>query len=108
MKIYDDELDLYGPDGKILEESVPLDAISPLKNTAIQEMIYDIKRSTAVNLAGIEKGLKTAAMGGKSTFIPGRELDIPIVENADLIAEKIRRILRVNEDSFEIGIGYLQ
>ena len=46
----------------------------------------------------IEKGLKTAAMGGKATFIPGRELDIPIVENADLIAEKIRRILRVNED----------
>ena len=98
MKIYDDVIDLYGPDGKIIEESVPLESISPLKNSAIQEMIYDIKRSTAVNLAGIEKSLKTAAMGGKATYIPGRELDIPIVENADLIAEKIRRILRVNED----------
>ena len=98
MKIYDDVIDLYGPDGKIIEESVPLDSISPLKNSAIQEMIYDIKRSTAVNLAGIEKGLKTAAMGGKSTYIPGRELDIPIVENAELIADKIRRILRVDED----------
>ena len=69
MKIYDDNLDLYGPDGKILEESAPLESISPLKNSAIQEMIYDIKRSSAVNLAGIEKGLKTAAMGGKSTYI---------------------------------------
>ena len=44
MKIYDDVIDLYGPDGKIIEESVPLDSISPLKNSAIQEMIYDIKR----------------------------------------------------------------
>ena len=43
MKIYDDNLDLYGPDGKIIEESVPLESISPLKNSAIQQMIYDIK-----------------------------------------------------------------
>ncbi len=98
MKIYDDNLDLYGPDGKILEESVPLESISPLKNSAIQEMIYDIKRSCAVNLAGIEKGLKNAAMGGKATYIPGRELDLDIVENADVIADKIKKILRVNED----------
>ena len=98
MKIYDDILDLYGPDGKILEESVPLESISPLKNSAIQEMIYDIKRSCAVNLAGIENGLKNAAMGGKATYIPGRELDYEIVENADVIADKIKKILRVNED----------
>ena len=98
MQIYDDQLDLYGPNGKLLQGDVPLEAISPLKNSAIQEMIYDIKRSAAVNLAGIEKGLKTAAMGGKSVFIPGRELDLPIVENAELIGEKIKRILQVNED----------
>ena len=98
MKIYDDILDLYGPDGKILEESVALESISPLKNSAIQEMIYDIKRSCAVNLAGIENGLKNAAMGGKATYIPGRELDLDIVENADLIADKIRKILRVNDE----------
>ncbi|WP_368660215.1 hypothetical protein [Methanobrevibacter sp.] len=98
MKIYDDNLDLYGPDGKIIEESVPLESISPLKNSAIQQMIYDIKRSAAVNLAGIEKGLKTGAMGGKSTYVPGRELDLPIVENAELIATKMKKILQVNED----------
>ena len=98
MRIYDDELDLYGPNGKLLEGDIPLEAISPLKNSAIQNMIYDIKRSAAVNLAGIEKGLKTAAMGGKSVFIPGRELDLPIVENADMIGEKIRKILQVSED----------
>lgn len=98
MKIYNDNIDLYGPNGKLIEESVPIESISPLKNSAIREMIYDIKRSAAVNLAGIEKGLKGAAMGGKSTYIPGRELDLPIVENAEIIAEKVKKILKVNED----------
>lgn len=98
MKIYDDTLDLYGPDGKLIEESAPLESISPLKNSAIRRMIFDIKRSSAVNLAGIEKGLRTGAMGGKSVYIPGRELDLPIVENAELIAEKIKRIIQVEED----------
>ena len=37
-------------------------------------------------------------MGGKSVYIPGRELDLPIVENAELIAEKIKRIIQVEED----------
>ena len=31
-------------------------------------------------------------------YIPGRELDLPIVENAELIASKIKKILQVNED----------
>ncbi len=98
MKIYNDNIDLYGPNGKLIEESVPIESISPLKNSAIREMIYDIKRSAAVNLAGIEKGLKGAAMGGKSTYIPGRELDLPILENAEIIAQKVKKILKVNED----------
>ena len=82
MQIYNDKIDLYGQDGKLLKSEVSLDAISPLKNPAIAKMIFDIKRSCAVNLASIEKGLRTGAMGGKSVFIPGRELDLPIVENA--------------------------
>lgn len=98
MQIYNDKIDLYGQDGKLLKSEVSLDAISPLKNPAIAKMIFDIKRSCAVNLASIEKGLRTGAMGGKSVFIPGRELDLPIVENAELIADKIKRIVQVNED----------
>ena len=47
MRIYDDELDLYGPDGKLLQEDIPLEAISPLKNSAIQDMIYDISGKRA-------------------------------------------------------------
>ena len=84
MKIYNDDIDLYGPNGKLIEESVPIESVSPLKNSAIREMIYDIKRSAAVNLAGIEKGLKSAAMGGKSTYIPGRELSVAVLDGQAL------------------------
>ena len=45
MQIYNDKIDLYGQDGKLLKSEVSLDAISPLKNPAIAKMIFDIKRS---------------------------------------------------------------
>lgn len=32
MQIYNDKIDLYGQDGKLLKSEVSLDAISPLKN----------------------------------------------------------------------------
>lgn len=43
MQIYNDKIDLYGQDGKLLKSEVSLDAISPLKNPAIAKMIFDIK-----------------------------------------------------------------
>ena len=89
MPIYDDKIDLYDSTGKLLQEQVPLESISPLKNQYIKKIIFDVKRSVAVNLVGIENALKNAAMGGKSNFIPGREMDLPIVENSDIIGKKI-------------------
>ena len=82
MQIYNDKIDLYGQDGKLLKSEVSLDAISPLKNPAIAKMIFDIKRSCAVNLASIEKGFKDRGVkwAVNLVFIPGRELDLPIVE----------------------------
>ena len=98
MPIYDDKIDLYDPNGKLLESDVPLEAISPMRNPAIENIIYNIKRSVAVNLSGIEKGLKSGALGGKGRFIPGRELDLPITENAEIIGEKIRKMVRISKD----------
>lgn len=97
MPIYDDKIDLYNPNGKLLESDVPLEAISPMRNPAIANIIYNIKRSVAVNLSGIEKGLKTGALGGKGRFIPGRELNLPITENAEIIGEKIRKMVRISD-----------
>jgi methyl-coenzyme M reductase beta subunit len=98
MPTYEDKIDLYGVDGKLLEEQVPLEAISPVVNPTIKNMIQEIKRSVAVNLAGIEKSLANAAYGGKANFIPGRELELDIVGNADAIVEKMDKMLKVSAD----------
>jgi methyl-coenzyme M reductase beta subunit len=98
MPTYEDRIDLYGVDGKLLEENIPLEAVSPMVNPTIEKIVQEVKRSVAVNLAGIESALENAAFGGKANFIPGRELKIPLVENADVISEKIRKIIQIEED----------
>ena len=98
MPTYEDKIDLYGVDGKLLEEQVPLEAISPVINPTIKNIIQEIKRSVAINLAGIEKSLANGAYGGKANFIPGRELELDIVDNADAIADKIEKMLKISDD----------
>jgi len=105
MPTYEDKIDLYGADGKLLESNVPLEAVSPMLNPTIENIVQEVKRSVAVNLAGIEKSLEKAAYGGKSNFIPGRELKLPIVENVDILAEKIEKMIRVDdEDDFNLKL----
>lgn len=91
MPTYEDRIDLYGVNGKLLEENVPLEAVSPMVNPTIEKIVHEVKRSVAVNLAGVEKALAEAAYGGKANHIPGRELNLPLVENADVIAEKSKK-----------------
>jgi methyl-coenzyme M reductase beta subunit len=105
MPTYEDKIDLYGADGKLLESDVPLEAVSPMLNPTIENIVQEVKRSVAVNLAGIEKSLDKAAYGGKSNFIPGRELKLPIVENVTILAEKIEKMIRVDdEDDFNLKL----
>ncbi|MDO5835089.1 MAG: coenzyme-B sulfoethylthiotransferase subunit beta [Methanobacterium sp.] len=105
MPTYEDKIDLYGADGKLLESDVPLEAVSPMLNPTIENIVQEVKRSVAVNLAGIEKSLDKAAYGGKSNFIPGRELKLPIVENVDVLAEKIEKMIRIDdEDDFNLKL----
>jgi methyl-coenzyme M reductase beta subunit len=98
MVKYEDKINLYDAKGNLVEESVPLEAVSPLYNPTIQKIVKDIKRTVAVNLAGIENALKTGAVGGKACVIPGRTLDLPIVENAETIMEYVEKLLRVSPD----------
>lgn len=105
MPTYEDKIDLYGVDGKLLEENVPLEAVSPMVNPTIEKIVHEIKRSVAVNLAGIENALENAAFGGKANFVPGRELKLPIVENVDVISEKIQKMIQIEEgDDFNIKL----
>lgn len=105
MPTYEDRIDLYGADGKLLEENVPLEAVSPMLNPTMEKIVHEVKRSVAVNLSGIETALEKAAYGGKSNFIPGRELKLPIVENVDLLSEKIEKMIRIHdEDDFNLKL----
>ncbi len=98
MVKYEDKIDLYDAKGNLAAENVPLEAISPLYNPVVKKMVKNIKRTVAVNLAGIENSLKTGTIGGKGCRVPGRTLDLPIVENAEAIMDEVEKILKISED----------
>ena len=80
MPKYEDVIDLYDDYGKRIAKDVPLEAISPLRNKAIQKIASLTKRTIAVNLAGIEKALATGQIGGSK--IAGKEIEVPLVKDA--------------------------
>ena len=90
-----DKIDLYSDRGVLLKSDVDLSAVSPLKNAAMQRLISLTKRTVAVNLAGIEGGLKTGKIAGGRRQIKGRELNYDVVANANALADKIKGLLQV-------------
>ena len=95
MPKYKDVIDLYDDRGKRIAKQIPLEAISPLRNNAIKRIASMTERTIAVNLAGIEKALKTGSMGGDGAVIKGKEIDIPLVKSADKIAKAIKDMVQV-------------
>ncbi|MDD1746963.1 MAG: methyl-coenzyme M reductase subunit beta, partial [Methanomassiliicoccales archaeon] len=96
MAKYKDKIDLYDDRGKLIEKGLPLEAISPLKNPAIMRIGSLAKRTIAVDMPGIEKGLKTGRVGGG--YIKGKEIDAPVVKDAEKVAKAVKDILRVSKD----------
>ena len=92
-----DKIDLYDDRGKLLKSDVDLQAVSPLKNSAILNMVNTVKRTVAVNLAGIEKACKNASYAGQMRHIPGREVDIDPTAKADKIAAKVKELVQVEK-----------
>ncbi|MDO5823889.1 coenzyme-B sulfoethylthiotransferase subunit beta [Methanobrevibacter sp.] len=97
MAKFDDKVDLYDDRGSVIASDIPIEAISPLRNPAIQNIVKGVKRTVAVNLEGLEKSIKSAAVGGSKSKILGRELDLEIVANSGAIAEKIKESIQVSE-----------
>ncbi len=92
-----DKIDLYDDRGKLLKSDVDLQAISPLKNSAILGMVNTVKRTVAVNLAGIEKACTGGKYGGQGRHIPGREVDIDATAKADVIAARVKELIQIEE-----------
>jgi methyl-coenzyme M reductase beta subunit len=93
-----DRIDIYSDRGILLKSDVDLSAVSPLKNAAMRRLISLTKRTVAVNLAGIEAGLKTGKIAGGRRQIKGRELNLDVVANANAIADKMKTLLQVAPD----------
>ena len=103
MAKYKDKVDLYDDRGKLIESDVPLDAISPVNNAAIKRIVSMAKRTVAVDLAGIEKALKTGKVGGGT--IKGKEIDAPIVANAQKVADAVKDMVMVADgDGTEVSL----
>jgi methyl-coenzyme M reductase beta subunit len=91
-----DTIDLYSDRGAKLKSGVDLNDISPMRNAAIKKIVTGIKRTAAVDLAGIEKTLATSAIGGKGRKIPGREMKLDIVKNAAKIQQAVADMVKVD------------
>ncbi|MGB2840955.1 MAG: coenzyme-B sulfoethylthiotransferase subunit beta [Halobacteriota archaeon] len=90
-----DEIDLYGDRGNVLAKGVSLDAISPLKNAAIKKIVNLTIRTGAVDVAGLDKKLKTGAIAGKGMIIRGVGRNIEVLDNASEIAKEVEDMLCV-------------
>ncbi len=97
-----EKIDLYSDSGKQLESGVPLEAITPWRNEAIQQIVDTFKRSIGVNLAGAEKSLKTGHYGGEYSHLPGRTVDVELVKNSDKIAKRIKDMLTLDDGDTDI------
>ncbi|MBI5679805.1 MAG: coenzyme-B sulfoethylthiotransferase subunit beta [Methanobacterium sp.] len=95
MARFEDKIDLYDDRGNLVEEQVPLEALSPLRNPAIKSIVQGIKRTIAVNLEGVENALKSGKVAGGK--ILGREMDLDIVGNAEAIAQEAKEMILVEE-----------
>lgn len=90
-----DKIDLYSDRGAKLKSGVDLNDISPMRNAAIKKIVTGIKRTAAVDLAGIEKALATGALGGKGRKILGREMKLDIVKNSSKIQSAVADLVKV-------------
>ncbi|PKL54797.1 MAG: methyl-coenzyme M reductase subunit beta, partial [Methanomicrobiales archaeon HGW-Methanomicrobiales-6] len=95
MAKYKETIDLYDDAGKQLKSGVPLEKISPLVNPATRKLIDLTKRTIAVNLGGVQEGLKAGKVAKGQVL--GRELNLDIVGNKDAIIGKIKEMVQVEE-----------
>ncbi|MDD1670068.1 MAG: methyl-coenzyme M reductase subunit beta, partial [Methanomicrobiales archaeon] len=95
MAKYKETCDLYDDEGKLLKSNVALEKVSPLVNPAIKKMIATTKRTVAINMAGIENGVKTGAYG--KGIILGRSLNLSITKDVDALAARIKELVQVTD-----------
>lgn len=95
MRKYKDVVDLHDDRGHLIDSKVPVQALSPLYNPAIQNIINFVKQCVAVNLEGVQGALASGSVGGKYCNIKGRSVKADLVGNAQAIADALKGELQV-------------
>ncbi len=91
-----DTVDLYDDQSNCIARDVPLQALSPLYNPYMREVLYFFKRTSFIDLAKLEQLMKSGRAGWETTVghdeiqMPWYGRDLPIVEHSGEITERLR------------------
>lgn len=100
---YEDKVDLYSDEGKVLAENVPIEALSPLKNPYMGDIYVTLKKTVLVDLRKLQEMLREGKagwgtlVGQDEVKMPWYGFEVDLVENADEIAEEIKKLIQIKE-----------
>lgn len=100
---YKDKVDLYSDEGQILVKDIPIEALHPYRNAYMGEIYTFFKRTSVADLAKIEALLREGKAGWSTIVgqdeikMPWYGFEVPIVENAEYIADELKKMLQIKE-----------
>ncbi|HRR54039.1 MAG TPA: hypothetical protein P5290_01685 [Candidatus Methanomethylicus sp.] len=98
-KTIPDYVNLHDDHGKLIAEKVPLDGLDPVRNRALMKMLYELKRTVIIDLAKVEKSLRTGEIGGEYCRMPHYAMpDLPLLERVEKVRERIESLVRTSKD----------
>ncbi|MDY7037163.1 MAG: methyl-coenzyme M reductase subunit beta [Thermodesulfobacteriota bacterium] len=101
---YDDKVDLYSDEGKVLAEDIPIEALNPLKNPYMGEVYVTLKKTVLVDLKKMQDMLRNGEAGWATLVgqdevkMPWYGFEVDLVENANEIADEVRKLIQINKD----------
>ncbi len=104
---YEDKIDIYDDRGNLLGEKIPLEALSPLYNPYINEMLQIIKSTAFVDLAKLQRMLSKGQVGYTTALRQDEvktmhQLDLDLLGNAHAIADAMEKKMQVqNYNGYE-------
>ena len=93
---YEDKVSLYNDTSQCMTENVPIEALSPFCNPYMKDVLDLFKRTAFINLSKLQSCLKEGKGGWETVLgqdeckMPWYGRDLPIVEHAEEIADRIR------------------
>ena len=104
---YEDKVDIYDDRGRVIGENLPLEALSPLYNPYINEMLQTIKGTVFIDLVKLQRMLAKGQVGYTTALKQDEvktmhHLDLDLLENAHAIADEMEKAIKVqNYNGYE-------